>query len=66
MYTLYILQDVNSYWHEVAYVDGDEAAYAAYDELCNFAKFIGAYNVALCDALTGEVVIDMATELEEE
>ena len=66
MYALYILQYGNSVWREVAYIDGSEAAYAAYDELCNFAKLIGAFNVALCDAITGEVIIDMATEYEEE
>lgn len=66
MYDLYLFQTPYDTWRLVANVDGNETAYAAYDELCNFAKVIGAVNVALCDAATGEVIIDMATQNEEE
>lgn len=60
-YSLYILKYENSSWNSVVYLDGDEVAYAAYNKLCEFAELIGAANVALCDAATGEVIVDMAS-----
>lgn len=61
MYDLYLFQTPYDTWRLVANVDGNGTAYAAYNKLCEFAELIGATNVALCDAATGEVIVDMAS-----
>lgn len=61
MYDLYLFQAPYDTWRLVANVDGDEIAHTAYRKLCEFAELIGAVNVALCDAATGEVIVDMAS-----
>ena len=48
-------------WH----VEGCEAAYEAYRKACELCELVGAENAAIWDAVTFEVLADLAGEAED-
>ena len=46
-------------WH----VDGDEAAWNAYDRACELAEAIGADNAAIWESETGDVLADHVRDM---